>query len=135
MASEIPRGLSSFLYGEMMSPTMAGLEERMRALTKNRKNIGSMPSIANRPDWYTDSVFAQQSFTGPNPTSIARCSAEWIRRFMMVANMQGKKARYTLLNSSPADSMYIQDYSYFRSACGSSPTQPFSQMMADAFVV
>lgn len=119
---EIPKGLSSFLYGEPMGPTMANLEERMKILTKQGKNIGSVPSIANRPDWYSDAVFAQQRFTGPNPTSICRASTEWIQRFKITANKQGNKAMYTMLNSMSADMMYIQDYSHFRNACGAAPT-------------
>src|SRR4051794_32268526 len=80
MQPEIPRGISFYLFGEPMGPTMAQLEDRMKIMTARKKNIGSVPSIADRPDWYTDAVFAQQSFTGPNPTSITRASAEWTHR-------------------------------------------------------
>lgn len=118
---EIPRGLSSFLYGEPIGPTMSSLEERMRALTKHGKNIGSIPSIGNLPDWFTDAVFAQQCFTGPNPTTICRASTEWVQRFKVEANKQGNKAMYTLLNTMAMDMMYIQDYSHFRNSCGANP--------------
>lgn len=119
--SDVPRGLSSFLYGDTIAPTMAGIEQRMRTLTKKKRNIGSVPSIANRPDWFTDAVFAQQSFTGLNPTSIAKASAEWIQRFKKAANDQGRKPMYTLLNTTQAETLYVQDYSYFRSSCGAAP--------------
>jgi hypothetical protein len=104
-----------------MAQTMGQVEERLKMLTKNCKNIGAVPSIANRPDWYSDAVFAQQSFTGPNPTSIMRASTEWTMRFMDAANSQGNKQMYTLLSTAMPDSMYIQDCSYFRNACGAPP--------------
>jgi hypothetical protein len=100
---------------------MAGLEERMRILTRKKKNVGTEPSIANRDDWYSDAVFAQQSFTGPNPTSIANASAEWIERFQGSAKSQGKSRVLSLLRNSNPESFYIQDYSYFRSAANAPP--------------
>jgi hypothetical protein len=113
--------LSRFIYGDPFAKTMAGLEQRMRALTREKKNIGSETSIANRDDWYTDAVFAQQSFTGPNPTSIANASAEWIERFERTARAQGQKRALSLLKNSNPESFYIQDYSSFRYAAGAPP--------------
>jgi hypothetical protein len=107
---------------------MAGLEERMRILTRKKKNVGTEPSIANRDDWYSDAVFAQQSFTGPNPTSIANASAEWIERFQGSEKSQGKSRVLSLLRNSNPESFYIQDYSYFRSAANAPPN---SELVSD----
>lgn len=95
---------------------MAGIEARMARLRRADKNIGTEASIANRKDWYSDAVFAQQSFTGPNPTSIAQASAEWIERFKSAAKTQNKDDSYALLESSEKTSFFIQDCSYFREA-------------------
>lgn len=100
---------------------MAGLEARMARLRRAKKNVGTVPSVANRPDWYTDSIFAQQSFTGCNPTSITRASDEWITRFKQSATDQNNEGMSTLLQTVAPAQMFIQDYSYFRSAVGSLP--------------
>jgi hypothetical protein len=115
---EIPEGISSLLYGPSIGNTMAQIESRMRTMS-----IGSVPSIADRTDWFTDAVFAQQAFSGSNPTTIARSSMEWLTRFMTAANGQGNKGMYTLLSNANIESMFIQDCSYFRAACSAQPDQ------------
>jgi hypothetical protein len=85
------------------------------------KNIGSELNIADSPDWYTDAVFAQQSFTGPNPTTITLASTEWIAKFTKTAQAQGNEKMANLLRTAKPESIYIQDYSYFREAVGAAP--------------
>jgi len=123
MVPEVPSGISTLLYGPAISstPSMAEIEKRMLKLAKQGGNIGSVRSIGIRADWYSDAVFAQQAFSGSNPTTIARGSAEWLRRFMNAANAQGNKGVYTLLTEAPAESMFIQDCSYFRAAVNADP--------------
>jgi hypothetical protein len=123
---KVPKLISQFLFGDPIGETMAETEARMKALTRRGKNIGSVASIANRPDWFTDSVFSQQSFTGPNPTTIARASTEWIQRFTDTANIQENKAAYRHLSTAAPESIYIQDYSYFRNAVGAAPDSTLS---------
>ena len=117
----IPKGIMNLLYGEPFANTMDGLVENNRTLRKQGKNIGSQPNIADRDDWYTDAVFAQQAFTGTNPTTIMLASAEWIKRFRAAADAQGNEEASDLLKSFRADSIYIQDYSYFRNAINADP--------------
>lgn len=112
----IPPRISNYIYGKPWQNTMAGMEARNNELRLQRKNIGQETSIANRPDWFTDAVFAQQSFTGPNPTTITLASAEWISRFVATAKRQSNQAIQALLVNSDPSSLYIQDYSYFREA-------------------
>ena len=100
---------------------MDGLIERNRILRQQDKNIGTKPSIADRDDWYTDAVFAKQSFTGTNPTTITLASTEWIKRFLAEAEAQANEDVSTLLKAFRADSIYIQDYSYFRNAINADP--------------
>ncbi len=93
----------------------------MRQLTRAKKNIGAEPSIANRDDWYSDAVFAQQSFTGPNPTSITLATRGWLERFLRAAIHQGKYDMVALLKLAKPESMYMQDNSYFRNAANAAP--------------
>jgi len=118
---EVPVGISAVLYGEPIGYTMAGLEARMKQLTRSKKNIGTESSIANRDDWYRDAVFAQQSFTGPNPTSIKQAPTDWVNKFMMAAKSQGKDDMMSLLRNAGTGSLYIQDNSYFRNAANAAP--------------
>jgi len=118
---DVPAGISTFFYGEPLPKTMAQIETRMESLTKQGKNIGSVPSIGNRKDWYTDAVFAQQSFTGSNPTTITNATSEWVKRFMGAANSQGNKGMHTLLSTAPITTVYIEDNSNFRSAVHATP--------------
>ncbi len=116
-----PKILAAYLFGQPIGKTMAGIEARMAALRRAHKNIGTEASIANRKDWFSDAVFAQQSFTGPNPTSITQASVEWIERFKNAAKLQKKEDSYVLLESAPETSFFIQDYSYFRDAANAPP--------------
>ena len=108
MSPEVPMSISAYMYGEPLPKTLAQIEARMDRLTKQGKNIGSVRSIANRKDWYTDAVFAQQSFTGSNPTTITNATSEWVKRFMGAANSQGNKAMHTLLSTAPITTMYVE---------------------------
>ncbi|KJA22639.1 hypothetical protein HYPSUDRAFT_644507 [Hypholoma sublateritium FD-334 SS-4] len=83
------------------------------------KNVGL------RDDWYTDAVYGQQQFTGTNPTIIALAPPRWIEEFKTVSNVQQRPDVASLLTDSPA-SIFIQDYSYFRSAMGVSPSYEFA---------
>ncbi|KAK0110865.1 hypothetical protein ONS96_002453 [Cadophora gregata f. sp. sojae] len=115
-----PKLLAAYLYGEPIGKTMAGIQARMKQLTRAKKNIGTEPSVANRDDWYTDAVFAQQSFTGSNPTSIT-LAGEWVGKFKAVAKEQGRNDVAVLLEYSKAESFFIQDCSYFRDAADAAP--------------
>lgn len=118
---EVPPLIGYRVFGAWRAGTMAGLEARMAKLRRQHKNIGTEPSIANRPDWYSDAVFGQQSFTGPNPTSIASASPIWIKQFADMAKKQGSETMFTFISTSDPESFYIQDYSYFRDAVGAFP--------------
>ncbi|KAL2068635.1 hypothetical protein VTL71DRAFT_14972 [Oculimacula yallundae] len=116
-----PEALSLYLYGQPVGKTMAGIEARMKQLKRANKNIGTEASVGNRDDWYTDAVFAQQSFTGTNPTTIELASADWNQRFTSVAKTQGRVDMAALLESAKAESLFIQDCSYFREASNAAP--------------
>ena len=79
--------------------------------------------IGDYDDWYSDARFAQQQFTGVNPTTITLASKEWIDRFQSAAKAQALNKVVALISSSKSGSFYIQDYSYFREAIKVAPDE------------
>ena len=83
------------------------------------KDIYSLPNMGDLEDWFADARFAQQHFTGTNPTTIERASEQWILHFTGAsqdpADKRAQKVIMDLGYGSP-DSLYVQDYSYFREA-------------------
>ncbi|QRW14200.1 lipoxygenase [Ceratobasidium sp. AG-Ba] len=97
-------------------------------LIKHNQSLRAPPGVENNmlfrdrrnKDWYSDAVFAQQFFTGTNPTTI-KLANEWIPAFQDRAKADGNTEMLNLLRTAPASSLYVQDYSYFRPAMGISP--------------
>ena len=83
------------------------------------KDIYNLPNVGDLEDWFADARFAQQHFTGTNPTTIERASEQWILHFTGASHdLADKRAQEVIMalgHSSP-DSLYVQDYSYFRDA-------------------
>lgn len=88
----------------------------------DRNDIFNLPNIGDIEDWYTDRRFAQQFFTGPNPVTIELASDFWIQHFVDNAtdseSDQKMKDKIQRLSCNDRDSLYMQDYSYFRQAAG-----------------
>ena len=99
-------------------PTIADVERRNKYDKQSGTDIERGANIGDLPDWYSDARFAQQQFTGTNPTTITRASAARISEFKTAANAQGLTAIVKLLTSTDPEDLYIQDCSYFREACG-----------------
>lgn len=122
LARIIPGDILKFTHGDPTSNTIAGIEARNKILRGEGRDIYTEPNIGDRADWYTDAVFAQQQFTGPNPTTIERASTEWITQFARAAAAQGNNAVSRLLSRGLSDnSLFVQDCSYFRNALGLPP--------------
>ncbi|KAJ8515591.1 hypothetical protein ONZ45_g7008 [Pleurotus djamor] len=118
--------------------TMADIEAFNRArhsgsqlLPKPITTMYSEPNIGLLPDWYTDAVFAQQFFTGPNPCTITAALPLWLKRFTDAAKAQGNDDIVKLLTSSPVDSFYTLDYSHFRDLMGAPRDESFSNTAND----
>jgi hypothetical protein len=62
-------------------------------------------------------VFAQQHFTGTNATTIT-LARDWVFAFTQHAQTVKNQDMEKLLRSIPEKSLYVQDYSYFRTAMG-----------------
>ena len=118
----MPHWIRDLAPDALKDRTMQSLVDRNRHLHSEFPTMYSNKNVGDRDDWYTDAVFGQQQFTGSNPTSIAVATADWIKRFQQVAQTQGRADVVALIKSSPADSFFIQDYSFFRSLIDASPT-------------
>lgn len=93
----------------------------------DNEGIGKEPNVGDRPDWYTDAIFGQQFFTGPNPTSITLApknvapndekNPRWVEQFLEAAYNQDNQEVVSLLSNCD-DEFYVADYSYFRKDLG-----------------
>ncbi|KAJ5263942.1 hypothetical protein N7478_011547 [Penicillium angulare] len=101
--------------------------DRIEAEKKRWLKYGYVQDIFNRPnvgeleDWYSDDRFAQQQFTGTNPTTLLPASLSWVRHFIRAATQPEDKAAkdiITAISEGHSESLYIQDYSYFRDSAG-----------------
>ncbi|SMQ45257.1 unnamed protein product [Zymoseptoria tritici ST99CH_1A5] len=124
--------VSRALFGGMGRPdegnTLADVENYQTAQRKkdggffDRNDIFNLPNIGDIKDWYSDRRFAQQFFTGTNPTTIELASDRWIEHFIHAATDspgdQKMKKKIQDLSSKDRTSLYVQDYSYFRKAAG-----------------
>ena len=83
------------------------------------KNTGDLP------DWWSDARFAQQQFTGTNPTTICVASSRWLQDFKNAAHAQGGAAAdaETFLEKVDPKSLYVQDCSYYRDAVHAEPSE------------
>ena len=69
-------------------------------------------------DWFSDRRFADQNFTGTNPTTITKASKTWIEDFTTAAK-NGKYDKWaSALAKADPESLFVQDASYFRKALG-----------------
>ena len=122
LGSVIPEKILDFIHSDPERDSIAEIEARNRTLRSEKKDIYTEPNIGDRSDWYTDAVFCQQQFTGANPTTITVASADWVDQFKTAAKVQHNDKMSTLLGSTNANSLYVQDCSYFRAAIGVAPS-------------
>ncbi|OCL10528.1 Lipoxygenase [Glonium stellatum] len=104
---------NSDIQGKKTETVPASTEKSTGTPSQQQDTIGDRP----KQDWYTDAVFAQQQFTGTNPTTLTLAS-QWIAEFTAEAHDQGYDAVVKLLSSADKNSLYVQDCSYFRQAIG-----------------
>jgi hypothetical protein len=81
-------------------------------------------NIGHRDDWYTDAAFGQQQFTGTNPTTITLAPPQWITAFKTASYTQ-KRVDVTRLLADHPQSLFVQDYSDFRSSMDMSTSAEF----------
>lgn len=118
LSSIIPETIKDFVCGDAdEGQTIADVEARNTELRISKRSIYTNPNVGDRKDWYTDAVFAQQSFTGNSPATI-ELAGQWIARFMAIAQAQKNTEAIALLNGTDEDSLYVQDLSFIREAVG-----------------
>ncbi|KAK4158767.1 linoleate 9S-lipoxygenase 1 [Cladorrhinum sp. PSN259] len=84
-------------------------------------DINNGGNIGLLDDWYSDRRFADQSFTGTNPTTITQASTTWVQDFIKAAKGGGYHKWVITLEKADKKSLFVQDGSYFRKAVGASP--------------
>ena len=96
-------------------------------------------NLGEREDWFSDAVFAQQNFTGTNPTTITVITAvpkshgdiTLLEEFIQAAEAQKKTEVCEFLKSVPASELYVQDTRYFREAVGAAQKNDYSDIKSD----
>jgi hypothetical protein len=84
------------------------------------KNIGLLP------DWFSDRRFAEQSFTGTNPTTIEKVPQDLLAEFIDTAKRDGWDYWAQALPQIDPASLFVQDTRYFRRAFGAKPDDELS---------
>ncbi|KAH6679353.1 lipoxygenase [Halenospora varia] len=92
-----------FINDDPISETMAGIEARNHEIRVAKKNIGNKPETLA-----IDRI-------GPNPTTATK-AGDWRAKFESQARSQGNQKLVDLFKNTAPDSLYVQDYSYFRDA-------------------
>ncbi len=76
--------------GRPMVGTLRQIEEYNRHNRKSGTDIEAGKNIGLLSDWYSDRRFADQSFTGTNPTTITRVPADLLAEFVDTAAGTGE---------------------------------------------
>lgn len=100
--------------------TIKDVEHYNKNHRKSGTDITGGGNIGLLNDWYSDRRFADQQFTGTNPTTITKASASWITEFQKAAEACGNSNWASVLSSADPNSLFIQDGSYLREAIGAS---------------
>jgi hypothetical protein len=102
--------------------------ETMKTIYQNNKlyrhsgtDIMRGKNIGDYEDWYSDARFAQQYFTGANPTTITKASDSFFNEFVTEAKKQNLRGAQKQLSSADRTSLYVADCSWFRKAVGFVP--------------
>ncbi|KAK2466546.1 hypothetical protein APHAL10511_001408 [Amanita phalloides] len=101
------------------------LHMKSRQDNQRSRDMYFSKNIGLRDDWYTDVAFGQQQFTGVNSTTITLAPRRWIDEFKTVSQAQRRIDVTKLLTDDPT-SIFIQDYSDFRSAMSVSANSEFT---------
>lgn len=104
-------------------PSLADCEKYNREHPSPKTDIMNGENIGNLPDWYSDARFAQQFFSGVNPSTITKAQPDRVKDYITEAEKQGLEDVKKLL--SEGSDLFIQDYSYFRQATGLSNEEDF----------
>ncbi|CVL02544.1 related to lipoxygenase 1 [Fusarium mangiferae] len=88
---------------------------------KSGTDIEQGRNIGLLPDWFSDRRFAEQSFTGTNPTTIEKVPKDLLAEFIETAKRDGWDYWAKTLPTIDSASLFVQDTRYFRKAFGAKP--------------
>ncbi|KAL6874705.1 lipoxygenase [Trichoderma novae-zelandiae] len=100
----------------MQEPNMEAFETYNREHRKSGTDIAQGENLGLLRDWYSDRRFAEQSFTGANPTTIKRISPKLLNEFRAAAHDQKLAAWEDKLAQDSA--FFVQDFGHLRHAIG-----------------
>ncbi|EFX02092.1 arachidonate 15-lipoxygenase precursor [Grosmannia clavigera kw1407] len=110
--------------------TIAGYEDFNKTHIKGGNNVVEKgKNLGQLEDWFTDRRFAEQSFTGANPTTIEAIGEHddakeaLLKEFIASAEKNGYDKWAAMLKTIPHDSLFVQDCRYFREAIGLQPEE------------
>ncbi|RKK66013.1 hypothetical protein BFJ69_g15784 [Fusarium oxysporum] len=90
---------------------------------KSGTDIEQGANLGLLPDWYSDRRFADQSFTGTNPTTIEKIPKDLLDEFIEAAKRDGCDYWVQTLPETDPSSLFVQDCRYFREAVGAQPNE------------
>ncbi|KAH6884010.1 lipoxygenase [Thelonectria olida] len=90
---------------------------------KSGTDIEQGANLGLLPDWYSDRRFADQSFTGTNPTTIKKVPKDLLDEFIEAAKRGGYDYWAQTLPKTDPSSLFVQDCRYFREAVGAQPNE------------
>lgn len=90
---------------------------------KSGTDIEQGDNLGRLADWYSDRRFADQSFTGTNPTTIEKIPQDLLAEFIDTAKRDGWDYWAKTLPGVDPASLFVQDTRYFRKAFGAKPDE------------
>lgn len=129
--------LFSLRNGSVSGAPNAGytLDAFVKYNAQNRKSgtdIQQGSNIGLLPDWFGDRRFADQSFTGTNPTTIEKVPQDLLTEFIDTAKRGGWDYWAKTLPSIDPASLFVQDTRYFRKAFGVKPNEELKHKELDS---
>ncbi|CAM1502374.1 Fc.00g043580.m01.CDS01 [Cosmosporella sp. VM-42] len=104
-------------------PSIKAAEIYNQSHRKSGTDIEQGANIGLLPDWHGDRRFADQSFTGTNPTTIEVAPKDLLDEFIAAAKRDGWDHWAKTLPQINAASLFVQDCRYFRKAFGAQPNE------------
>ncbi|KAI9899266.1 hypothetical protein N3K66_005727 [Trichothecium roseum] len=125
----IPDWLVLFQGTPFAGPRLTDCERYNSKSAKIKTDIMEGKNLGHEDDWYSDARFAQQHFSGVNPTTIEAASVERIKEYIEEATKQGLDSVKKLLVEGR--DLLMQDYSYFREATGVANHETFENVIPE----
>ena len=115
--------VAQLLEGNPMNGTLRQLEDYNRNNRKSGIDIEGGRNIGLLPDWYSDRRYADQSFTGTNPTTIKAVPKDLLAEFASAAEKGGYAYWAKVLPTIDTKSLFVQDTRDLRSLFGADPDE------------